>query len=141
MGMKVSTSMFFDNASTQLGNIQGNLAKTQEQLSTGKQITKPSDQPDKASLITRLESELARQASYQGNLTFEFCCGDAHTKAPLTSAIEAGSNNGQPVISASMRFTMPAKTLPGPHSTTVLMPRALMACTHSTQRTGPKACR
>jgi flagellar hook-associated protein 3 FlgL len=44
------------------------LAKTQEQLSTGKQINKPSDMPDKASLITRLESELARQASYQGNL-------------------------------------------------------------------------
>lgn len=60
--------MFFDNASYQLGNIQGSLAKTQEQLSTGKQINKPSDQPDKASLITRLESELARQASYQSNL-------------------------------------------------------------------------
>ena len=66
--MKVSTSMFFDNATYQLGSIQGSLAKTQEQLSTGKQINKPSDQPDKASLITRLESELARQASYQGNL-------------------------------------------------------------------------
>jgi flagellar hook-associated protein 3 FlgL len=68
MVMKVSTSMFFDNATYQLGSIQGSLAKTQEQLSTGKQINKPSDQPDKASLITRLESELARQASYQGNL-------------------------------------------------------------------------
>jgi len=68
MVMKVSTGMFFDNATTQLGSIQGNLAKTQEQLSTGKQINKPSDMPDKASLITRLESELARQASYQGNL-------------------------------------------------------------------------
>lgn len=66
--MKVSTSMFFDNASTQLGNIQGSLSKTQEQLSTGKQINRPSDMPDKASLITRLESELARQASYQSNL-------------------------------------------------------------------------
>jgi flagellar hook-associated protein 3 FlgL len=44
------------------------LAKTQEQLSTGKQITKPSDEPDKASLVTRLESEIARQKSYQGNI-------------------------------------------------------------------------
>ena len=68
MVMKVSTGMFFDNATTQLGSIQGSLAKTQEQLSTGKQINKPSDQPDKASLVTRLESELARQASFQGNL-------------------------------------------------------------------------
>ena len=68
MVMKVSTSMFFDKASNQLGSIQGNLAKTQEQLSTGKQINKPSDAPDKASLITRLQSEMTRQASYQGNL-------------------------------------------------------------------------
>jgi flagellar hook-associated protein 3 FlgL len=68
MVMKVSTSMFFDRASAQLGNVQGSLAKTQEQLSVGKQITKPSDEPDKASLVTRLESEIARQKSYQGNL-------------------------------------------------------------------------
>ena len=68
MVMKVSTSMFFDKASKQLGSIQGSLAKTQEQLSTGKQINRPSDEPDKASLITRLESEMARQKSYQGNL-------------------------------------------------------------------------
>jgi flagellar hook-associated protein 3 FlgL len=49
--------------------VQGSLAKTQEQLSTGKQITKPSDEPDKASTVTRLESEMARQKSYQETLT------------------------------------------------------------------------
>ena len=68
MVMKVSTNMFFERASNQLGTIQNNLAITQEQLSLGKQITKPSDAPDKASLITRLESEIARQSSYQNNL-------------------------------------------------------------------------
>ncbi len=67
--MKVSTSLFFERASAQLGNVQGSLAKTQEQLSTGKQITKPSDEPDKASTVTRLESEMARQKSYQETLT------------------------------------------------------------------------
>ena len=60
--------MFFDNASKQLGSIQSSLAKTQTQLSTGKQINRPSDAPDKSSLITRLQSEMTRQASYQGNL-------------------------------------------------------------------------
>jgi flagellar hook-associated protein 3 FlgL len=60
--------MFFDKASAQLGNVQRSLAKTQEQLSTGKQITKPSDMPDKAALVTRLESEIARQKTYQGNI-------------------------------------------------------------------------
>jgi len=68
MVMKVSTSMFFDNASKQLGSIQSSLAKTQTQLSTGKQINRPSDAPDKSSLITRLQSEMTRQASYQSNL-------------------------------------------------------------------------
>ena len=67
--MKVSTSLFFERASAQLGNVQGSLAKTQEQLSTGTQITKPSDEPDKASTVTRLESEMARQKSYQETLT------------------------------------------------------------------------
>jgi flagellar hook-associated protein 3 FlgL len=66
--MKISTTLYFDRATQQLGNVQGELAKTQEQLSTGKQIVKPSDSPDKASLVTRLESELARQASYQDTL-------------------------------------------------------------------------
>jgi flagellar hook-associated protein 3 FlgL len=66
--MKISTTLYFDRATTQLGNVQGELAKTQEQLSTGKQIVKPSDSPDKASLVTRLDSELARQASYQDTL-------------------------------------------------------------------------
>jgi flagellar hook-associated protein 3 FlgL len=68
MVMKVSTSMFFDKASAQLGNVQGSLAKTQQQLSSGKQITKPSDMPDKAALVTRLESEIARQNTYQSNI-------------------------------------------------------------------------
>ncbi len=66
--MKISTTLYFDRANQQLGDVQGELAKTQEQLSTGKQIVKPSDSPDKASLVTRLESELARQFGYQSTL-------------------------------------------------------------------------
>jgi len=68
MSMKVSTSMFFDNSSNMLSNVQSSLAKTQEQLSTGKQITKPSDVPEKAAVVTRIESELARQTSYQNSM-------------------------------------------------------------------------
>jgi flagellar hook-associated protein 3 FlgL len=51
-----------------LSNVQSNLTKTQEQLSTGKQIVSPSDAPDKAALVTRLDSTLARQQSYLDNL-------------------------------------------------------------------------
>jgi flagellar hook-associated protein 3 FlgL len=66
--MKISTSLYFDRATQQLGNVQSNLTKVQEQLATGLNIVKPSDEPDKASLVTRLESELSRQASYQDTL-------------------------------------------------------------------------
>ena len=66
--MKISTSLYFSNATTQLSNVQGELSKTQEQLSVGKQIVKPSDAHDKAALVTRLESELSRQTGYQDTL-------------------------------------------------------------------------
>ena len=55
--MKISTTLYFDRATQQMGNIQGNLSKVQEQMSTGLQIVKPSDSPDKAALVTRIESE------------------------------------------------------------------------------------
>ena len=66
--MKISTGLYFDRSTQQLGGVQARLTKVQEQLSTGLQIVKPSDAPDKASLVTRLEGELARQASYQDTL-------------------------------------------------------------------------
>ncbi len=66
--MKISTSLYFDRSTQMLSNVQSNLTKTQEQLSTGKQIVSPSDAPDKAALVTRLDSTLARQQSYLENL-------------------------------------------------------------------------
>ncbi|CAN1553529.1 FlgL Flagellin and related hook-associated proteins [Burkholderiaceae bacterium] len=66
--MKISTSLYFDRSTQQLSTVQSNLAKTQEQLSTGKNIVKPSDAPDKAALVTRLQSELSRNTSYQDTL-------------------------------------------------------------------------
>jgi len=66
--MKISTSLYFDLATQQLSSVQAKLTKVQEQLSTGLQIVKPSDAPDKASLVTRLQSELSRQAGYQDTL-------------------------------------------------------------------------
>lgn len=66
--MKISTTLYFDRSTQMLGNLQSNLTKTQEQLSTGLQIVKPSDEPDKAALVTRLESEISKQVSYQENL-------------------------------------------------------------------------
>ena len=63
--MKVSTTQYFNQSTQQLADIQSSLSKTQNQLSVGKKITKPSDEPDKAAVVTRLQSVIARQENYQ----------------------------------------------------------------------------
>jgi flagellar hook-associated protein 3 FlgL len=62
--MQVSTSLMFDRAIAQMGITQDRLSKTQTQLSTTKQINKPSDAPDQAATISRLKSAIDRQNSY-----------------------------------------------------------------------------
>ena len=62
--MKISTPLFFDRSTQMLTEVQGKLAKTQVQLSTGKEIVKPSDAPDKAALVIRLDSQISRQEGY-----------------------------------------------------------------------------
>jgi flagellar hook-associated protein 3 FlgL len=54
----------FDRAIAQMGVTQDRLSKTQTQLSTTKQINKPSDAPDQAATITRLKSAIDRQNVY-----------------------------------------------------------------------------
>ena len=68
MVMKVSTGQYFDNASSQLATLQNSLSQTQTQLSTSLQIVKPSDAPDKASLVTRLNTEIAKQNTYVASI-------------------------------------------------------------------------
>ena len=63
--MKISTTQYFAQSTQQLGDIQTSLSKTQMQSSSGKKITKPSDEPDKAAVVSRLQSGIARQQSYQ----------------------------------------------------------------------------
>ena len=67
----------------------------------------------------------ARRPSHQRYLPFKLHV--THSIAFCTSASVAGSNRGSPVNSRSIRFTRPAKTLPGPASTNVVTPRDLMA--------------
>ena len=68
MVMSVSTSQYFDNASKQLSTIQNNLSQTQTQLSTSLQVVQPSDAPDKTSVITKLNTDIAAQANYTNTL-------------------------------------------------------------------------
>ena len=62
--MEISTNLRFDRAIAQMGVTQNRLTKTQEQLSTTKEILKPSDAPDKSAAITRLKSVIDQQNSY-----------------------------------------------------------------------------
>ena len=67
--MKISTSALFDRATQQMSNVQSSLAKSQTQLASGKQIVSPSDAPNQAASIQRLQSVINRQDSYANTLS------------------------------------------------------------------------
>ena len=67
--MKISTNALFDRATQQMGSVQASLAKSQAQLASGKQIVTPSDAPNQAASIQRLQSVLNRQDSYGNTLS------------------------------------------------------------------------
>ena len=62
--MQISTSRLFDRASSQMTNIQNDLAKSQSQIATQRQVLNPSDAPDQAAAISRLKSVITRQDNY-----------------------------------------------------------------------------
>ncbi len=66
--MKISNQLLFNRGAQQMSTAQNKLAQLQAQLSQGKQIVNPSDAPDKAAAIQRLNSVLSRQTSYQTSL-------------------------------------------------------------------------
>ena len=66
--MKISTSLLFDRASSQMSTVQNKLANVQAQLSQGKQIIAPSDSPDQAAVITRFKGVIQRNDSYSNTL-------------------------------------------------------------------------
>ena len=67
--MKISTSYLFDRSVKQMSTVQTDLAHTQAQVSSGKQVISPSDAPDQAAAIQRLKSILNHQDSYLKALT------------------------------------------------------------------------
>jgi len=66
--MKISNQLMFERGAQQMSNAQNKLAQLQAQLSQGKQVVNASDAPDKAAAILRINSVMARQASYQDAL-------------------------------------------------------------------------
>lgn len=66
--MKISTNFFFDRASQQLVKAQNQVATTQAQMSSGKQLIRASDAPDQAVAIDRMRTAISRQESLSDNL-------------------------------------------------------------------------
>lgn len=97
--MQVSTSLMFDRAIAQMGITQDRLSKTQTQLSTTKQINKPSDAPDQAAIITRLKSAIDRQNSYVSTI---------NSVKDKLSQQETAANNATDVLTRLKELTVQA---------------------------------
>mgnify|MGYP006074158157 CR=1 FL=1 len=83
--MKVSTSQIFERAMTQMSSQQAKVTDLQTQLATGKQILRPSDNPDKAGVIQRLNTAYNRLDSYSNNLSVVSSRVEAEEAALMTS--------------------------------------------------------
>jgi flagellar hook-associated protein 3 FlgL len=66
--MKISTSALFDRSTSSMSDLQSKIATSQAQLAQGKQIISPSDSPDKASAILRLQSQINIQNTNKNEL-------------------------------------------------------------------------
>ncbi|MAM88120.1 flagellar hook-associated protein FlgL [Allohahella sp. A8] len=66
--MRISTQQLYRNGIANLGNAQQELTKTQEQISAGKKILSPADDPVGASRVLRLNQELEQNSQFQKNV-------------------------------------------------------------------------
>lgn len=66
--MKISTSYLFDRATERMSTIQDRLSTTQARMAEAKQILSPSDSPDQAAAIQRLQGEIDKQENHIGTL-------------------------------------------------------------------------
>lgn len=66
--MRISTQQQFLNSIDNMQRTTANMAKLQEQLSTGERLTKPSDDPIAAAQVVKLDRELAQLEKFQANI-------------------------------------------------------------------------
>lgn len=65
--IRISSQQIFSGGISRLQDLNSNLNQTQEQISTGKRVNKPSDDPVAAARILKLDQELSRIETYQRN--------------------------------------------------------------------------
>ncbi|MDI9245213.1 flagellar hook-associated protein FlgL [Marinobacter sp. CHS3-4] len=65
--IRISSQQIFQGGINRLQDLNSNLNKTQEQISTGQRVNRPSDDPVAAARILKLDQELQRIETYQRN--------------------------------------------------------------------------
>lgn len=68
--MRISTNQIFQNGTNGILNQQSLVYQTQQQLSTGKQVNTPSDNPIGAAQIVQLQQSIDGTNTYQSNITY-----------------------------------------------------------------------
>ena len=113
--MRLSTSQIFQQSVTAMLNKQAELAKTQEQLSTGKRILAPSDDPAAATRILDLNQIIETTDQFQRNTDFaetrlameESVLTEVSDVLQRVRELSVQANNG--TLSASDRQSMAAE--------------------------------
>jgi flagellar hook-associated protein 3 FlgL len=72
--IRIASSTMYDRITSQLNQQQVRLAATQERISSGKNILRPSDAPDEMAALDRLESAARQSMRFLDNLAY----GTAH---------------------------------------------------------------
>lgn len=68
--IRISSQQVFSGGINRLQDLNSSLNQTQEQLSTGRRVNRPSDDPVAAARILKLDQELQRISTYQRNTDF-----------------------------------------------------------------------
>lgn len=66
--MRISNQQLFDQSVTQMNRQQSSVAELQLKIGEGKQLVRPSDNPDKAMVIQRLNSAIQTQTVFESTL-------------------------------------------------------------------------
>ena len=66
--IRISSQQIFSGGINRLQELNASLNNTQQQISTGKRVNKPSDDPVAAARILKLDQELSRVETYQRNV-------------------------------------------------------------------------
>jgi len=67
--IRISSQQIFSGGINRLQDINSNLVETQQQISTGKKVNKPSDDPVAAARILKLDQEVRQVETYRRNAT------------------------------------------------------------------------